>query len=445
MNKTTRSEYAKTPPMGWNSWDCFSVSVTEEEVRKNAEFMAKNLKEFGWEYVVVDLAWYAPGATHSNYKQSNIPQLIDEYGRLIPCPVKFKSSANGAGFKPLADYVHSLGLKFGIHIMRGIPVQAVEARTPVKGTDKTADQISYDAERCPWFNSLRTLNFAMPEAQAYYDSIFELYASWGVDYIKADDLNAWHEVNNSDGSPTGTGSPYRIDDIEGISQSIENCGRPMVLSISPGGPETTIIRHLRRHTNLWRISADFWDEWGSLKKQMERCATWAPFITQGHWPDADMLPLGYMPRGESGGQNRWTNFTKDEQITVMTLWCLFRSPLMFGGNLPDCDDFTLSLLTNQEVFSVNQHSINNKQYFRDDSTVIWTADQPETSAKYVGLFNISDEPREININVNEISGQEMVLISDVWNKTEYGVSSEVFSIEVPKHGAMLLKLLDLKS
>jgi len=426
--------------MGWNSWDCFSVSVTEEEVRKNADYMAKNLKQFGWEYVVVDLAWYAPGATHSNYKLNNIPQLIDEFGRLIPCPEKFPSSVNGNGFKPLADYIHSLGLKFGIHIMRGIPIQAVEAKTTVKGTDKTADQISYDNERCPWYNSLRTLNFALPEAQAYYDSIFELYASWGVDYIKADDLNAWHEVNNSDGSPTGTGSPYRIDDIEGISRSIEGCGRPMVLSISPGGPETTIIRHLRRHSNLWRISADFWDEWGSLKKQMERCATWAPFITEGHWPDADMLPLGFMPRGESGGQNRKTNFTESEQITVMTLWSLFRSPLMFGGNLPQCDEFTLGLLTNEEVLAVNQNSSNNKQLRRDATSVIWTADQPGSSAKYLGLFNISDEDQQMIIQPKDISGKENVQVRDLWRKENLGTFSDSLSLEVPRHGALLLKL-----
>jgi len=440
MKNISRSEFAKMPPMGWNSWDCFSVSVTEEEVKQNADFMAKNLKQFGWEYIVVDLAWYAPGATHSNYKQNHIPQLIDDFGRLIPCPDKFPSSANGGGFKPLADYVHSLGLKFGIHIMRGIPVQAVEAKTPVKGTSKNAGQISYDAERCPWYNSLRTLNFAMPESQAYYDSIFELYASWGVDYIKADDLNAWHEVNNSDGSPTGAGSPYRIDDIEGISLAIERCGRPMVLSISPGGPETTIIRHLRRHTNLWRISADFWDEWGSLKKQMERCATWAPFITEGHWPDADMLPLGFMPRGESGGQNRWTNFTHNEQITVLTLWCLFRSPLMFGGNLPQCDEFTLSLLTNNEVLAVNQNSCNNRQHFRDENTVIWIAEHPEKLMKYVGLFNISEKDTKINFDVNKILGNQKVQVRDLWKKLQLGSFTGLISVDVPKHAAVLLQM-----
>ncbi|WP_445725694.1 glycoside hydrolase family 27 protein, partial [Flavobacterium sp.] len=313
MNNNKISKRALKPPMGWNSWDCFGTNVTEQEVKENAEFIAKNLKQYGWEYVVVDLGWYGPEIDNHNYKTENIPQLIDEYGRLIPDPIRFPSSVNGAGFKPLADYIHSLGLKLGIHIMRGIPVQAVQQETNVKGTNVTADQISYNSERCPWFNSLRTLDFSKPEAQNYYNSIFELYAQWGVDYIKADDINAWSEVHRSSGSPTGEGSPYRIDDIEGMAKAIDNCGRDIVFSISPGGPETTIINHLRNHANLWRISADFWDEWGSLKMQMNRCATWAPFVTEGHWPDADMLPLGDLPRGESGGINRVSNFTNDEQ------------------------------------------------------------------------------------------------------------------------------------
>lgn len=438
---TNISEWAITPPMGWNSWDCFSVSVTEEEVKQNADFVAKHLKQYGWEYIVVDLAWYAHGADHTNYKNENIPQLIDEYGRLIPDPEKFPSSANGAGFKPLADYVHSLGLKFGIHIMRGIPVQAEQAKTPVKGTDLTADQISYDRERCPWFNSLRTLNFAEEGAQEYYNSIFELYASWGVDYIKADDLNAWHEVNNSDGSPTGTGSPYRIDDIEGIHQAITGCGRPMVLSISPGGPETTIITHLRKHANLWRISADFWDEWGSMKKQMERCAIWAPFIKEGHWPDADMLPLGYMPRGESGGQERPTNFTHEEQVTLITLWCMFRSPLMFGGNLPQCDEFTIGLLTNKEAIEINQHSCNNRELYRDEDTIVWYAESVGSSTQYLAVFNIADKDRLVDVDLQSVCGNRKVSITDLWSKHILGEFSNKMQLDIKHHGARLLKFV----
>lgn len=434
------SHLAKRPPMGWNSWDCFSVTVTEEEVRANADFIAKHLKQYGWEYVVVDLCWFAPGASHHNYKDHHIAQLIDEYGRLIPDPEKFPSSANGKGFKPLADYIHSLGLKFGIHIMRGIPFQAVEEKTRVKGTLSTADQISYDRESCPWYNSLHTLNFAHKDAISYYHSIFELYASWDVDYIKADDLNAWHEVNNSDGSPTGTGSPYRIDDIEAIRKSIDKCGRPMVLSISPGGPETTIINHLRQNTNLWRISADFWDEWGSLKKQMERCAIWAPFVTEGHWPDADMLPLGYMPRGESGGQQRFTNFTREEQRTVVTLWCMFRSPLMFGGHLPESDDFVLSLITHPEVIEINQHGKNGREIYCDDIQVIWQTEAPDPNTHYFAVFNTGESRLETQLKPETYLGEKSSYhVRNIWNKEDLGDLDHI-PLNISPHDVSLFKV-----
>ncbi|EWH09796.1 hypothetical protein DS2_10933 [Catenovulum agarivorans DS-2] len=431
------SHLAQTPPMGWNSWDCYSVSINEQELKANADFIAKHLKQFGWEYVVLDLGWYAVGATHSTYKQPDIPVVIDEFGRFIPCPEKFPSSKGGQGLKPIADYIHSLGLKFGIHIMRGMPLQSVKQKTPVKGTNVTADQITYEREACPWFNSLRTLNFAKPEAQAYYDSIFELYSAWGVDYIKADDVNSWHEVTNSDGSPTGNGSPYRIDDIEGISKAIKNCGREMVLSLSPGGPETTLINHLRSNSNLWRISADFWDEWGSLKKQMERCATWAEFATAGHWPDADMLPIGYMPRGESGGQQRKSNFTSAELHSLISLWCMARSPLMIGADLPSTDAETIKLLTNQAVIDINQHSHSNKLVKSDNGVDIWFAKSSKTTSDYVAFFNKNDQEVSYQFDLAELN-INTTGIQELWQRYEVTVSGSKVSFSIAPHDVVLI-------
>lgn len=434
------SHLAKTPPMGWNSWDCFSVSVTEDEVKANADFIAKHLKQHGWEYVVVDLAWFAPGATHHDYKDFHINQSIDEFGRLIPCTEKFPSSANGQGFKPLADYVHSLGLKFGIHIMRGLPMQAAEAKTPVKGTELTADQISYDRERCPWYNSLLTLDFSKPGAQEYYNSILELYAEWGVDYIKADDLNAWHAVDNSDGSPTGEGSPYRIDDIEGLSSAIKNSGRDIVFSLSPGGPETTLINHLRNNAHLWRISADFWDEWGSLKKQMERCAIWAPFIKEGHWPDADMLPIGDLPRGESGGTNRVSNFNSEELHTLISMWSMCRSPLMMGCNLPDTDEETIKVLSNGAVLEINQRSKNNGEVIRTDDLVVWRATAQDDSCEYLGIFNISEAAQSGSISLADVN-LAGTKAEELWGRYDVTLTADAVEFaELKAHDVILLKV-----
>ena len=114
MNK---NKVAKTPPMGWNSWDCYGAAVNEEQLMGNAEYMAKYLKDYGWQYVVCDIQWYEPKAKDNNY--NNFTELcMDEYSRLIPAENRFPSSANGAGFKPIADKIHAMGLKFGIHIMR---------------------------------------------------------------------------------------------------------------------------------------------------------------------------------------------------------------------------------------------------------------------------------------------------------------------------------------
>ena len=136
-------------PMGWNSWDCYGAAVDEATVRANAAYMAAHLKQYGYEYVVVDIQWSEPTAESHEY-HAFAPLCMDAYGRLIPAENRFPSSAGGKGFKPLADYVHSLGLKFGIHIMRGIPRQAVHADTPVLSSDKTARQIAKTASICQW-------------------------------------------------------------------------------------------------------------------------------------------------------------------------------------------------------------------------------------------------------------------------------------------------------
>ena len=426
-------QLAATPPMGWNSWDCFGVSVTEDEVRANADFMARHLKPFGWEYVVVDLAWYAPHAHKDSYKQPGLEQLIDEHGRLIPAPNRFPSSAGGKGFKPLVDYVHSLGLKFGLHIMRGIPVQSVEQNTPILGSTACARDIAQPEDVCFWFKSMVGINMTHDGGQAYYDSLARLYASWGVDFIKADDINSW------DGD--GQKDPYHTDEIEGIATAIRKAGRPMVLSLSPGAARVCNANHLRRHANMWRISFDFWDNWEALKKQFDRCRLWAPYITQGAWPDADMLPIGRIGiRGEVGAA-RSTNFTPQEQYTLMTLWCIARSPLMFGGHLPESDALSLSLITNAEALAVNQHSANNRQLYRRGEAIAWLADGPEARGKYLALFNLSDQPMEIEVTADEMAlVQSSFAVRDLWRRKDQGSFDRRFAPTIDPHGAGLYQV-----
>ncbi len=415
-----KAPLASKPPMGWNSYNCFGGNVTEAEVKANADYMAEKLKQYGWEYIVVDFLWYCDDQdSWQKFANRRPNQHIDEFGRLIPSEKLHPSAAGGKGFKPLADYVHSKGLKFGIHIMRGIPRQAVEQNTPVKNTNVNAAAVANLPDTCVWYGGLVGLNMTKAGAQEYYNSLFELYASWGVDYIKVDDI----------------AYPYHADEIEAVHKAIANCGRDIVLSLSPGPAFIGNPKHLRENANMWRISGDFWDKWQALKRQLELCRDWAPHVTEGAWPDADMLPLGKLNiRTELKDHPvRTTYFTQDEQYFLMTLWSIFRSPLMFGGNMPDNDEFTLSLITNDEVLRVNQNSHNNREVSFSDSVSIWTADDRENGAKYIAVMNISSSPKTVTLPV-EKAGAQNSTIRDLWKKADL---NEGTNIEVPAHGAGL--------
>jgi alpha-galactosidase len=376
--------WAPTPPMGWNSWDCFATTVTEAQTKVQADFMAAKLKAHGWQYIVVDIQWYEPGARSHEYR-TNAVLVMDDYGRLLPAVNRFPSATNGVGFKPLADYVHSLGLKFGIHLMRGIPRQAVEKDLPIKGTIYHAQDIANRNDKCPWNPDMFGVDMSKPGAQDYYNSVFDLIASWGVDYVKVDDLSR----------------PYfeHQKEIEAIRTAIDQTGHPMVLSCSPGATVLEAAAHVQQHANLWRISDDFWDRWFALREQFPRLERWNPYRLPGAWPDADMIPFGTLDMGQ-----RQTRFTHDEEVILMTLWSIARSPLMYGGDLTKTDDATLALLTNDEVLAVNQHSTNNRPLFNRDEIVAWTADVPGSSDKYLAVFNIRDRDRLKAANARYVSG-----------------------------------------
>jgi hypothetical protein len=366
-------EWALTPPMGWNSWDCYGPTVVEEEVKANADYMAANLKKSGWQYIVIDIRWYVENDKSGGYNQTDPRYVMDEFGRYQPAVNRFPSAADGKGFKEIADYIHNKGLKFGIHIMRGIPVIAVNQNTQILGTDVRAQDIYSPENQCMWLRDNYTIDSKKKGAQEYYNSLFELYASWGIDFVKVDDLAG------------------RLPEIEMVRKAIDNCGRPIVFSISPGPGQLEQADFLTNNANMWRTVGDFWDNWPQLKPQFAVCASWAPFVGAGHFPDADMLPLGKIGIRAERGDPRMTGFTKDEQYTLMSLFAIFRSPLMFGGDLPGNDEFTLSLITNKDVLNVNQHSTNNKQLFRNDDLIAWTADDPKKGDKYLALFNATDQ------------------------------------------------------
>lgn len=368
--------WALTPPMGWNSWDCFGPTVTEQEVKANADYMAEHLKNLGWQFIVVDIRWYVENDKAHGYNEKDPVMTVDDYGRLLPARNRFPSSAGGKGFKPLADYVHCLGLKFGIHIMRGVPRLAVERNTPILGTNWAAKDI-YSAENVSvWLRDMYTVDASKPGAQEYYNSLFNLYASWGIDFVKVDDIS-W---------------PYHQDEIEMVRKAIDCCGRQIVLSLSPGPTPLQDADHVSAHASMWRIIGDFWDNWTQLEDHFTLFERWIPYMRPGHWPDGDMLPIGKIGIRAEQGNPRMANFTRDEQVALMSLFLICRSPLMFGGNLPDNDEFTLNLLANKEALCVLQKSRNNRLLFDDGAKIAWMADEVGTGSKYVALFYVDRKP-----------------------------------------------------
>lgn len=416
------SALALTPPMGWNSWDSYGPTVREEEVKANADYMAEHLAKFGWQYIIVDIEWYQPSSKAHGYIPGGAV-TVDEFGRFIPAPNRFPSAANGQGFAPLAAYVHSKGLKFGFHIMRGIPREAVEQNLPIKGTPYHAADIADKVNVCKWQGMEDTygVDMSKPGAQAYYDSLAELYASWGADYIKADDMN----------------TPARAAEIVALHEALKKTGRPIVLSLSPGPSLPEYADFLGANAQLWRISNDFWDNWPSLKHQFDITHNWESYSQPGNWPDADMLPLGRIGIRAERGDDRASLFTHDEQQTVMTLWSIFRSPLMFGGDLPSNDAFTLALITNPEVLAVNQSSAGGHQSYHQGDTIAWTADAPRGSARYVAVFNLGDAKQDVELSWSDVGiPAKHAKIRDLWTHKDLGKQNRL-QVSLAPHASVL--------
>lgn len=416
----------KTAPMGWDSWDCYGASVTEDIVRKDAEFMAKNLKQYGWEYIVVDIQWYEPNAKSHEYNPFT-ELCMDEYSRLVPAENRFPSSAGGKGFAPLAEYVHSLGLKFGIHIMRGIPRQAAHKNTKILGTDKTAAQVAKTSSICAWNTDMYGVDPHKEGAREYYDSIFKLYASWGVDFIKCDDIA--REL------------PHEEEELIMLSEALHNCGRDMVLSLSPGPALLEKAELYKQISNMWRITDDFWDKWELLYDMFSRAEKWCTHTGAGHWPDADMLPIG--PILQDYDRNNRTKFTEHEQVTMMTLWSIFRSPLMIGGEMTGFDEFTMRLITNEEILAMHRNSRNAHQVWRREvrgsEYILWTASSAE-GGRYVAIFNAGEKEGEIEIPLSEIEIYDKVSGRELWSGEEISDADKIVT-DVPSHGAKAYLIL----
>jgi alpha-galactosidase len=421
---------AQWPPMGWNSWDSYGLTINEEQFRQNMVVLSAQLKEFGWQYVVVDEGWYLQNPESAS-KPETLRYTINSQGQYEPASGRFPSAKDGAGFKPLADAAHADGLKFGIHIIRGIPKQTVTANTRIGQTAFRAKTAADPTDTCPWNPD----NFgvkANPAGQAWYDALIKQYATWGVDFLKVDCIAS---------------RPYKAAEIKMIHHAIQRSGRPMILSLSPGPTALDDATVVLANAQMWRISDDVWDHWDkgkewsqSVKGQFPVLASWEKYARPGSWPDADMLPIGELAPAPGDGAPRTTRLTEDEQRTMLTLWCMARSPLFVGANLTKMDGYTKSLLSNPGLIAVDQQSVNNKLIGQDGEVVAWTADSTTGPSHYLALFNLGDSSVQVESTFGSYGLPEQTYNTrDVWMRKELGEHTDV-SVELPAHGSVLLQL-----
>jgi alpha-galactosidase len=421
---------APRPPMGWNSWDSYGTTVDEQQVKANADWMAKHLKAFGWQYVTVDMEWFVENPIPEGNSKEFQYQL-DANGRYQPAANRFPSAKDGAGFGPLADYVHGLGLRFGIHILQGIPRMATRGNLPIADSSFHARDAANTNGTCRWNYDNYDLKHGAA-GQAYYDSIARMYASWGIDLIKIDCIAS---------------GPYKGEEIHMLSSALKRTGRPIVLSLSPGPAPHERHQELEQYATMWRISNDIWDRWRSpevypqgLNDQFANAAVWASAPRDGVYPDADMLPLGYLGPTPGWGKPRETRLTHDEQKTLLTLWGIFRSPLMLGGDLPHNDAWTTSLLTNREFLDVDQHARHPRVAVLSDDAAVWVSEPESSEGYYLAVFNRSERQQTLRYVWPQLGiPANTYRLRDLWEHTDLGSAAEV-RVSLAPHACVLYRV-----
>ncbi|KAK8928861.1 Alpha-galactosidase [Platanthera zijinensis] len=358
---------AGTPPRGWNSYDSFSWIVDEEAFLANAQIVSSKLLPFGYEYVVIDYLWYRKrfqGTWSDPYGYDN----LDEWGRLVPDPDRWPSSRSGQGFKEVAQKVHDMGLKFGIHLMRGISLEAVNSNRTIldvttglpyeeDGRTWLAGDIGMRDMPCGWMkNGFLSVNTDLGAGKAFLRSLYQQYADWDVDFVKLDCV---------------FGDDLDKKQIITVSEILESLGRPILFSLSPGTSVTpSMAESISNYVDMYRITGDSWDNWNDVAAHFDVARDFAAAKKIGadglhgnSWPDLDMLPLGWLTDpGVQQGPHRKCRLTLDEQRTLFTLWSMAKSPLMFGGDLRQIDDNTFNIITNPILLEIDSNSQNNMEF-----------------------------------------------------------------------------------
>lgn len=344
---------------------------------------------------------------------------MNEFGIYQPSKVYF-----GEGFEPIVQQGHALGLKMGIHVMRGVPREAVKRRLPVQGTNYSCADIADQTRTCAWNDQNYGIDVSKPGAQEYYNAVFRQIADWEFDFVKVDDL-----------------TPYP-DEILMIAQAIENSGRAMVYSLSPGnGISLTHLPYYNR-ANMMRITRDIWDRRKDLDKAFTAWKMFQGRAYPGFWPDMDMIPFGNLqlmrpevydngeknPNLSGEGFTRRCQLTSAQMRTFITMRALSASPLMMGGDLITLDEFSHALITHPEMLACNQNGVNGVNTYDQDGIEVWISNKKGGKGEgWIGVFNRNEEDRAVSLSrtdlglIEFVTGytqqaiQKPIEILDIWN------------------------------
>lgn len=449
--ENNNARLAQTPPMGWNSFDSYGVYLHEKAAMENLEAFAEKLKPHGYEYFVIDAGWFGefelrPGTIYPAEKHAK-KLNFNEYGLLQPSETYFPN-----GLQPIIERCHELGVKFGLHLMRGIPREVVHLNLPIKGTNYTASDIADTTSICVWNHQNYGVDMSKPGAQEFYNSLMNQMAEWGVDFIKYDDLVPFPE------------------EIKGIAKAIEQCGRSIVYSLSPGNNADPNHIEAFKTAHMLRVTPDIWDEQKGIDQCFESWRKWQGKEEPGFWIDMDMIPFGQLqlmnpkPEGISGheskgelmkmmdagelekmellsgkGFTRWSEFTEDQMYTFITLRALSASPLMMGGDLPTLDVFSLKLITEKNVLECNQNGVMGHLAYDEGGIEIWDTPKKNSEDGWIGIFNRTSEVIETSLKVENLGldAEQNYGFENVWERGE--VSGLNFSID--PNGVVFLKYI----
>ncbi len=417
----------RTPVLGWSSWSFLRQHPTADLIKAQALALHNSgLQKIGYKYVNLDDFWYiCPGAQGPN---------VDSYGRWVTDPSKFPAEGDTPGIKAVADYVHSLGMKFGIYVTPGISRQAVSQNTPIKGTSYTAAQIAEPSVKENNYNckGLVRIDYSKPGAHEYTNSWVEMLAAWNIDYIKIDGMTD----NNA-------------DDVKAWSDAIRQSGRPMVLDVTQGHLTTAIAPTLMKYANQWEFPPDVecyrcekhgssypLTSWADVAKRFNYVAEWQPYAGTGGFNDYDSIEVG---NGSDDG------LTPVERQTQISLWALGAAPFILGIDLTHLDPTDLEkYLENSAVLAVDQDSIAAKRVLNNGNQQVFSKKEPNGDA-IVGLFNTGGKAQEVSVPASTVDLPENgsgYSLNDLWTGETKKTSSTISAV-VPSHGVVLYRIRGL--